>query len=162
MGGIPDFSRREKAFQLYAQYKNMSRVAKELKIPTQTIFRWKNELKWDDKLAQLRDKLRGQHDILEKAKDNFIVEKDLNDIKLIEILEEEVAKAITEKRITITDWKDAIKTLEFTRKERRLLMGEPTDRPAGEIEVSFTREEDLDKHIKELQKIIGEPESSDK
>lgn len=156
MSGRPDLARRDKAFHLYAQYRNMSKVSKELKIPTQTILRWKNEDQWELKLSQLKDRLRSQHEIIEKAKDNVVLEKDLSDLRLIETLEAEVAEAITSKKIQILDWKDAIKTLEFTRKERRLIMGEPTDRPNGEIEVTFTREEDLDKHIDDLKRFIGE------
>lgn len=154
MAGVPDFARRDKAFRLYAQYKNMSKVSKELKIPTQTLLVWKKQEKWDEKLAQLREKLKGQMEILQKAEDNFVIERDLQKIKLIEILEEEVAKAIEEKKVVIEKWQDVIKTLEFTTKERRLLLGEPTDRTNGAIDVSFMKEEDLDKEIADLRRLI--------
>lgn len=156
MAGVPDFSRREAAFRLYAEYKNLSKVSKELKIPTQTLNKWKKELKWEDKLALLRDKLRGQQEILDNAKDNFQVAQDLKEIALLELLEEEVADVLKTKRITIRSWRDVITTLEFTKKQRRLLQGEPTEIPKGEIDVTFTREEDLDKHIEELQRLVGD------
>jgi hypothetical protein len=159
MAGVPDYSRREAAFKLYAQYRNMSRVSKELKIPIQTLHSWKKQEKWQDKLTQLRDKLRTQHDVLKKADENFILEKDLSQLKLLEVLEQEVSKALLGEgrpKIEILEWKDLIKTLEFTAKERRLLMGEPTEREINTLEVPFLREEDLDKHIAELKRYIGE------
>ncbi len=154
MSGVPDFPRRERAFRLWAQYRNMSKVSKELKIPTQTLLSWKKSEQWEDKLAQLKDKLRGQYDVLKKAEDSFILEKDLAKIKLIEVLEEQVSKAITENRVIIDKWSDIIKTLEFTTKERRLLMGEPTEREINTIEVQGMSEEDLDSHIGDLKKFI--------
>jgi len=154
MSGVPDFSRREQAFRLYAQYRNLSKVSKELKIPTQTLHKWKKDLQWEDKLAQLRDKLRGQVDIIERAKDNLSVAKDIQQLDFIALLEEEVAKAISEKTIVLTSWKDAIATLEYTTKQKRLLLGEVTEREVNSVEVSFTKEEDLDKHIEELQRFI--------
>jgi hypothetical protein len=113
-------------------------------------------LQWEAKLAQLRDKLRGQQEILDNAKDNFQVSQDLNEIKLLQLLEEEVADVLNHKKVGITSWRDVITTLEFTKKQRRLLQGEPTEIPKGEIDVTFTREEDLDKHIEELQRVIGD------
>lgn len=158
MAGVPDLAKREAAFKLYAQLKNISRVSKELKIPPQTLHVWKKKEDWDGKLASLKDKLRAQLDTLKKAEEDFIVEKDVNKVKILEVLEAEVAKAITEQKVQITRWDDLIKTLEFCAKERRLLMGEPTERQDGAIEVSFMREEDLDKSIKELNRFLGNKE----
>lgn len=161
MSGVPDFSRREKAFHLYAQLKNMSKVAKELKIPTQTLWAWKKSEKWDEKLDQLKDKLRGQYEVLKKAEDDFVLAQDISKVKLIEVLEGEVAKAITEKRVVIDKWSDLIKTLEFTSKERRLLMGETTEIEKNCIEVKGMNEQEIDEHIKDLEKFIsGSTDSS--
>jgi len=155
MAGVPDFSKREAAFRLYAQYRNLSKVSKELKIPTQTLHKWKKELQWNEKLSQLQDKLRGQKDILDKAADNFIVAKDLTELKLLDFLEEEVADVLNKKKVGINSWRDVITTLDFVKKQRRLLLGETTEIEATTVEVHFTKEEDLDTHIEELQRVIG-------
>lgn len=161
MSGVPDFSRREKAFKLYAQLKNISQVSKELKIPTQTLHNWKKEEHWDDKLDLLRDKLKTQLDLVKKGEDDLIVHKDMEKLNLLDILEQEVAQAITARGLQINSWKDLIATLEFTTKERRLIMGEPTGREINSIEVSFMREEDLDKEIERLERFTKKEEKTD-
>ena len=83
MSGVPDWPRREKAFNYYAQCHNLSKTSKELKIPIQTLTYWKKSEKWDEKLSILKDKLRSQHEILKKAEENFTLESDLGKLKLI-------------------------------------------------------------------------------
>lgn len=158
MAGVPDVVRRKKAFELYVQYKNMSKVSKELKIPTQTIHKWKTEENWDIKINQLRSKLQSQLDINQKAQDDINVQKDLAKLNALDLLDQKVAEAITSGQVQIRTWKDIISTMEFTTKERRLILGEPTHRGDDAVDVSFTKEEDLDKHIEELKRFFNEPE----
>ncbi len=153
MARQPDLQTREDAYRLWAKIGNASKVAKEMKINIQTIHVWKKQDRWEERKARMQDKLAGQLQVMERAKENLVLDDAIQGIKLLSYLEEEVAKALITERVVIQSWKDVIDTMKFIQGEKRMILGEPTSRT--EIEVKGMSEKDLDDNIKDLMKFAG-------
>lgn len=150
-----NYADREKAFQLYAKlHCNKSAVGREMGIPVQTIAIWCKEEDWDNKLRALQTKLRSQYEILQKAKDNVVLQNKIGDLNILEAIELKVAEALTRDtgQLQINSMKDAILAMEFVNKEKRLILGEPTERAF--IETTAKNEKQLDDEIDQLTELV--------
>jgi hypothetical protein len=144
---------REEAYRLWAKTGNLARVSKDLKINVQTLTRWRNDEKWEARKARLQDKLAGQLQVMDRAKDNLVLEDAIQGIKLLGYLEEKVAEALLTERVNIESWKDVLDTMKLIQQEKRLILGEPTSRNA--IEIKGMSEKDLDQNIRDMMKFCG-------
>jgi hypothetical protein len=155
MGKVPDVHRRRQAFRLYVRYQNLLQVSKELGIPYPTLHGWYKEEHWDQQLKDRQERLRGSVDVIKKAQDNLILQDQISELKLLEHLEVTVHNLMLNEEVRPSNWKDVIDTLKFVFQEKRLILGEPTERTVNTIEVSSMSEKDLDKEIENLHRLAG-------
>jgi len=133
MPRTPDVYRRTQAFNLYAKYRNVSRVGKETGIPIATLFVWKKQDKWDDKIVEVQTNLKEQLSRSEESNgDNNgtaydELAKDIaNEINSLALMDIKADAAIEDGYKTMT-LVNVIKTKEFTSKQRRILLGQTKD-----------------------------------
>ena len=164
MGKIPDVDRRRQAFRLYVRYQNLMQVSKETNIPYATLMRWKDEEDWEQKIKDRQGRLQGSLDILKKAQDNLILQDQVNELKLLEHLETTIHEILLSEEVRPSSWKDVVDTLKFVFQEKRLILGEPTERTVNTIEVDAMKEEELDSNIDNLRRLVSanleEPEDA--
>jgi hypothetical protein len=164
MSKLPDLERRRQAFRLYVRYQNLLQVSKELAIPYTTIHNWYKEEQWGQKLKDRQMRLQGSIDVIKKAQDNLILEDQVSELKLLEHLETTVHNIMLTDEVRPSNWKDVIETLKFVFQEKRLILGEPTQRAVNTIDVSSMNEKDLDKAIEDLRRFdkpaLPEPEKT--
>lgn len=154
MSKIPDLDRRRQAFRLMARYRNMLQVSKELNIPYATLQRWAKEEDWDQKLKDRQARLQGSLDVLRRAQNNLILEDQVNELKILEHLETMIHEILLNEEARPSSWRDVVETMKFVFQEKRLLLGEPTERTVNTIEVSSLKDEEIDKHINDLKRLI--------
>ncbi len=150
-----DIDRRQRAYQLFARYRNISKVSKELGIPVATLHVWKKQEGWEEKLTRLQEQLKGSIAVLERAKDNVVVQEEIDQLNVLQHLETLVNQILVDNTIRPAKWSDVIKTLEFVQKERRLLLGEKTENIKNIIEIEAKSEKDMEKDTDEFAKILG-------
>jgi len=150
-----DVDRRQRAFQLFARYRNLSRVSKELGIPVATLHVWKKQEGWEEKLVTLQEQLKGSLSILEKAKDNAVVAGEIAQLNVLQHLETMVAEVLVGRTIQMSKWSDVIKTLEYVQKEKRLLLGENTENVKNAIEIEKKDEKEMERDTEEYARLLG-------
>ncbi len=150
-----DVDRRQRAYQLYARYRNISKVSKELGIPVATLHVWKKQEGWDDKLINLQEQLKGSLEIIERAKDNTVVQGEIAQLNVLQHLETLVNQILVDNTIRPAKWSDVIKTLEYVQKERRLLLGENTENVKNAIEIEAKDEKEMEKDTDEFARLLG-------
>lgn len=157
MGRLPDVERRQTAFRLFVRYRNKSQVSRETGIPVATLHVWAKEDSWELKLSDLQSTLQGQMEVLKDAQNDLVQKDMLTEMQLLEHLQNKISGALLGNLIVPTTWQDVIKGLEFINKEKRLILGNPTERAINHdtIDVTGMKEEDLDRHIARMQSLIG-------
>lgn len=153
MGKPQDINRRRQAFRLYCRYHNLLQVSKELGVPYPTLHVWYKEEGWDQQVKDRQVRLQGSVDVLKKAQDNLVLEDQISELKLLEHLEVTVHNILLNEEARPNSWKDVIDTLKFVFQEKRLILGEPTERTINTIETSAMSEKDLDNAIEDLKKL---------
>jgi len=161
MSRLPDFEKRQTAFRLYVRLRNVSRVSKETGIPPATLHVWKKEEQWEMKLADIQRTVSSQVEVIKEAQTNLAVKDQVSELQLLELLQVKVSNALVTLNIGPTTWRDIIQGMEYISKEKRLILGHPTERAVNTIEVSSMDEEGLDKRIKEMQLLVSkQPETA--
>ncbi len=161
MSRLPDFEKRQTAFRLYVRLRNVSRVSKETGIPVATIHVWKKEEQWEMKLADIQKTVSSQVEVIKEAQTNLAVKDQVSELQLLELLQHKVSNALVELNIGPTTWRDIIQGMEYISKEKRLILGQPTERATNTIEVSSMSGDELDKHIEQMQAIVSkQPEAA--
>lgn len=155
MSKIPDIDRRRQCFRLYVRYQNLMQVSKETNVPYATLQRWKDEEDWEQKIKDRQNRLQGSLDILKKAQDNLILADQVNELKLLEHLETMIHEILLNEEVRPSSWKDVVDTMKFVFQEKRLILGEPTERTVTTIEVNDMKDADLDSNIEDLRRLSG-------
>jgi hypothetical protein len=154
MSQMQDVERRRQSFRLFARYQNLMQVSKELNIPYATLQRWSKEEDWPQRLKDRQTRLTGSLEVLQKAQNNLILEDQVNELKILEHLETMIHELLINEEVRPSSWKDVVDTMKFVFTEKRLILGEPTERSVNTIEVSGLKEEDLDKNIASLRDLL--------
>ncbi len=159
MGRNKDTYRREQAFRLYCKTRNVTRVSEELDIPAPTLFTWKKEDKWDERIQEVTSSIQEQ--IIDPT-DASTIKSDA-DNEAVRNLSEGLADEInsltlmsqTADAAVATKFKDlslqqVIKIKEFVAKQRILLLHELKDNAKEQGEAaSNVNTKDLEEKIAE-------------
>ena len=99
----------------------------------------------------MQTRLQGALKAYDAIEKNSILESEVNELKVLEMLEKEVYTVLLEKTIKPTKWSDVIETVEMVTKQKRLLLGRPTERSVNTIDITGMDEKDLDGRIAALK-----------
>jgi len=128
MGRNKDLFNRNKAFHLYAKSRNVTNVAEELGIPGPTLFTWKREDRWDERIQEvevsLRDKITNSDEAPEDNEAIISLTKSLAEqINSLNLMDQTADAAVADnfKEIPL---QQVIKIKEFTSKQRITLLRE--------------------------------------
>jgi len=164
MGRTKDIFNRNKAFHLYAKSRNVTRVSEELDIPGPTLFVWKREDRWDERIKEievsLQDKITNSN---EASEDNEAIAsltkslaEQINSLNLMD----QTADAAVAGNFKDVSLQQVIKIKEFTSKQRITLLrelksGEKEKKDADASKVLDTQDlEEKKAECRELKKII--------
>ena len=129
--------KREQAFQLYKKLKNLKAVSEIPGMPSYaTLLKWKEEDNWDERIEKTKEKLEKWEMILSKLESDSLLKDDVAHLLLLNNLLERTVKAIIDKDLEPTSWKEAIDTLKMIFEQKRLLLGRATSK--SEIDFDFT------------------------
>ncbi len=163
MGRNKDLFNRNKAFHLYAKSRNVSQVAEELGIPGPTLFVWKREDRWDERIQEievsLQDKITNSEDA--SGKDEAITSltkalaEQINSLNLMD----QTADAAVANEFKDISLQQVIKIKEFTSKQRITLLRElkSNEKEKGASAPTDPNTKDLEEKIaecRELKKIL--------
>ena len=164
MGRTKDHLNRNKAFHLYAKSRNVTKVSEELDITLSTLFVWKKDDRWDERIAEAQTSMQNTiTDSGDDSEDNEVVAsltKSLFDqINSLDLMDQgaDAAVANSFKDISL---QQVIKIKEFTSKQRITLLrelksGEKEKKGAGASTDPDTK--DLEEKVaecRELKKIL--------
>jgi len=155
--------KREQAFQLYKKLKNIKAVSEVPGMPSYaTLLRWKEEDNWDERIEKTKEKLEKWETILAKLESDSLLKDDVAHLLLLNNLLERTVKAIIEKDLEPTSWKEAIDTLKMIFEQKRLLLGRATSK--SEIDLDFTGLDEYEiretlRKINELLQGVSSPRS---
>jgi len=164
MGRTKDVFNRNKAYHLYAKSRNVTRVSEELDIPGPTLFVWKREDRWDERIKEvevsLQDKITNSD---EASEDNEAITsltkslaEQINSLNLMD----QTADAAVAGNFKDVSLQQVIKIKEFTSKQRITLLrelksGEKEKKDAGASKVLDTQDlEEKKAECRELKKIL--------
>ena len=128
MGRTKDIFNRNKAYHLYAKSRNVTRVSEELDIPGPTLFVWKKEDRWDERIKEvevsLQDRITNSD---ETSEDNGAIAtltkslaEQINSLALMD----QTADAAVASNFKDVSLQQVIKIKEFTSKQRITLLRE--------------------------------------
>jgi len=132
MGRNKDEYRREQAFRLYAKLRNVTKVSEELDIPLPTLFGWKKEDKWDERIGEVVSSIQGQIEVpmghaAPTSNENAAIEKlskSLSDeISSLDLMSQTADAAVATKFKDMS-LQQVIKIKEFVSKQRVFLLHE--------------------------------------
>ena len=145
--------KREQAFQLYKKLKNLKAVSEVPGMPSYSILlKWKEEDNWDERIERTKEKLEKWEFILSKLENDSLLKDDVFHLMLLNNLLERTLRAIIEKDLEPSSWKEAMETLKMIFEQKRLLLGRATSK--SEIDIDFTSMEEHE--IRETMKKINE------
>ncbi len=128
MGRNKDLFNRNKAFHLYAKSRNVTKVAEELDIPGPTLFVWKREDRWDERIQEvevsLQNKITNSDETPEENEAVISLTKSLAEqINSLNLMDQTADAAVADnfKEISL---QQVIKIKEFTSKQRITLLRE--------------------------------------
>lgn len=144
---------REQAFQLYKRLGSLKRVAEVPGMPNYaTLLRWKEEDRWDERIEKIKENLEKWEAILAKIENDGLVKDDVAQLMFLNFLFEKTVKAILEKNLEPTTWREAMETIKMIFEQKRILLGRATSK--SEIDIDFTS---MDEHeIRETLRKINE------
>jgi len=145
--------KREQAFQLYKKLGSLKAVAELPGMPGySTLLKWKEEDKWDERIEKMQEKLAKWEVILSKLENDSLLKDDVAHLMLLDKLLEKTIRAIVEKDLEPSSWKEAMETLKMIFEQKRLLLGRATSK--SEIDLDFTSMEE--KEIRQTLRKINE------
>jgi len=158
--------KKEQAFQMYKKLGSLKAVSELPGMPSYSILvRWKEEGKWDERIEQMKENLAKWEVILAKLESDSLLKDDVAHLMLLNKLLEKTIKAIVEKDLEPTSWKEAMETLKMIFEQKRLLLGRATNK--SEIDIDFTSMEEHEirhtlRKINELLQSVNNPITEDK
>ena len=145
--------KREQAFQLYKKLKNLKAVSEVPGMPSYSVLlKWKEEDNWDERIERTKEKLEKWEFILSKLENDSLLKDDVFHLMLLNNLLERTLRAIIEKDLEPSSWKEAMETLKMIFEQKRLLLGRATSK--SEIDIDFTSMEEHE--IRETMRKINE------
>lgn len=164
MGRTKDIFNRNRAYHLFAKSRNVTKVAEELGIPGPTVFVWKREDRWDERIKEvemsLQDKITNSDEASEDNEAIASLTKSLAEqINSLNLMDQTADAAVADnfKEIPL---QQVIKIKEFTSKQRitllRELKGDEKEKKGtGTSKVLDTRDlEEKKAECRELKKIL--------
>jgi hypothetical protein len=130
----------KRAFELWCELQSFRAVSGEPHMPSHmTIARWSSKEYpcrcpyhgWDVLLAERREHVREVVDLVrervpEEQKEDWVV-NDITQLQVLRKLEKIVLDAVDAGFVKPKIWQDVVSTIAMANKERRLIMGEPTE-----------------------------------
>ena len=145
--------KREQAFQLYKKLKNLKAVSEVPGMPSYSVLlKWKEEDNWDERIERTKEKLEKWEFILSRLENDSLLKDDVFHLMLLNNLLERTLRAIIEKDLEPSSWKEAMETLKMIFEQKRLLLGRATSK--SEIDIDFTSMEEHE--IRETMRKINE------
>ncbi len=145
--------KREQAFQLYKKLKNLKTVSEVPGMPSYSLLlKWKEEDKWDERIERTKEKLEKWEMILAKLENDSLIKDDVAHLMLLNNLLERTLRAIIEKDLEPSSWKEAMETLKMIFEQKRLLLGRATTK--SEVDIDFTGMDEYE--IRETLRKINE------
>ena len=130
MGRTKDEYRREQAFRLFAKLRNVTKVSEELDIPLPTLFGWKKEDRWEERIGEVVSSIQGQIEVSTgdaTSNENAAIEKlskSLSDeISSLDLMSQTADAAVATKFKDMS-LQQVIKIKEFVSKQRVFLLHE--------------------------------------
>lgn len=128
MGRNKDLFNRNKAYHLFAKSRNVTQVAEELGIPGPTVFVWKREDRWDERIKEvemsLHDKITNSDNGSEENEAVISLTKSLAEqINSLNLMDQTADAAVADKFKEVS-LQQVIKIKEFTSKQRITLLRE--------------------------------------
>lgn len=165
MGRTKDIFNRNKAFHLYAKSRNVTKVSEELGIPGPTLFVWKREDKWDERIQEIEVSLQNRITDSEddSSEDNEAITsltkslaEQINSLNLMD----QTADAAVANEFKDISLQQVIKIKEFTSKQRitllRELKGDEKEKKGADAS-KYADTKDLEEkkaECRELKKIL--------
>jgi len=129
--------KREQAFQLYKKLKNLKAVSEVPGMPSYSVLlKWKEEDNWDERIEKTQEKLEKWELILSRLENDSLLKDDVFHLMLLNNLLERTLRAIIEKDLEPSSWKEAMETLKMIFEQKRLLLGRATSK--SEVDIDFT------------------------
>lgn len=142
-----DLSVRRHAFQLYIKTGNVSEVARQLNLKRHTVYAWSLEDRWDERLAEIQQKLQVHLDSVRRFEDNAVLRLYFQELQFLDYLQEQVSEKFITGEIQPTTWKELMDTQKFILERRERLLGLMSD-PTAKKNIDFA--------IKETERISAE------
>jgi len=153
--------KREQAFQLYKKLKNLKAVSEVPGMPSYSVLlKWKEEDNWDGRIEKTQEKLEKWELILSRLENDSLLKDDVFHLMLLNNLLERTLRAIIEKDLEPSSWKEAMETLKMIFEQKRLLLGRATSK--SEVDIDFTGMDEYEiretlRRINELLQSAGSP-----
>jgi len=153
--------KREQAFQLYKKLKNLKAVSEVPGMPSYSVLlKWKEEDNWDERIEKTQEKLEKWELILSRLENDSLLKDDVFHLMLLNNLLERTLRAIIEKDLEPSSWKEAMETLKMIFEQKRLLLGRATSK--SEVDIDFTGMDEYEiretlRKINELLQSAGSP-----
>jgi len=153
--------KREQAFQLYKKLKNLKAVSEVPGMPSYSVLlKWKEEDNWDERIEKTQEKLEKWELILSRLENDSLLKDDVFHLMLLNNLLERTLRAIIEKDLEPSSWKEAMETLKMIFEQKRLLLGRATSK--SEVDIDFTGMDEYEiretlRKINELLQAAGSP-----
>lgn len=145
---------REQAFRLYKKYRDLKKIAEYPGMPDISILKiWKEEDNWDERLADIEERLKIWDSFLKKMEEDSILRDDVFYLLLLNKLMETTIRAIIERNLEPTSWKEAIDTIKFIYEQKRLLLGRPQIK--AEVDLTGMSEEELRENLKQIYNLLN-------
>lgn len=163
MTKLSDPRKREEAFKTYCRYRDVSVVAQEQGVTLQTVYNWRREDHWDDKLSDITSRFQGVMNVLHRASEDLVMADMYSEVRLLEFLELQAGQSIITDGLRPKTWNEALATLKFVmdRKDRlfdRVKKKPSKDKDGDGKSSDDTSDEPSDeqkKEMKELFRLVG-------
>jgi len=153
--GQKQIERRQRAFELWRRLGSLSAVSKVPGMPPiQTLSKWKKQDKWEERKNELQDLVRSQVEVLDEIKKSLSAEEDVKQLNFLRYLEMKVADVIIKGKVDIQTWRDVLETIRLIQNEKRLILGEPTQRSEVQLKIRDMSDEELEEQIKRKELIL--------
>ncbi|MHA1827798.1 MAG: hypothetical protein ACTSX6_04035 [Candidatus Heimdallarchaeaceae archaeon] len=149
--------KREEAFNYYKKLGSVRKVAEIPGMPSyKDLLRWKEEDKWDERIEKSRENLQKWEGILAKIESDSIVKDDVAQLMLLNFIFEKTIRAIFEKELEPSTWKEAMDTIKMIFEQKRLLMGRPGSKAELSIDLASMDEHEIRKVLRQVETLISE------
>lgn len=147
--------KREQAFQLYKKLGSVKQIAELPGMPSyNTLLKWKEEDKWDERIKESQQKLQEWEFILSKLENDSLLKDDVMHLMLLNKLLEKTIKAIVIKDLEPQTWKEAMETLKIIFEQKRILLGRSTSKTEVDIDFSSLDETEIRESLRKINSLL--------